>query len=432
MTAYRFDRRTLIGGAVAATGAAVLGRCGAAPPPPAPDWAWSGAVTASTASVVVKALATDGRNLRVSPKPDLADARIFEPTRIHEPVLRFAIDELEPRTTYYYALENDGTSGPRIGKFRTFPDGAGDLRFALGGCADTGSNSTVFDEIRRLEPDFLMWNGDFHYEDIGANDVLRFRTAFDRAFGAPRRAALHESLATAYIWDDHDYGPDDSDASARSRPAAQEAFRQVVPHYPLPTGETGPIYQAFSYGRIRFVMTDLRSARDRDRGTMMGVEQRTWLLEELARAHETHALVVWVSSVPWISSRTEADAWGGYDEERRIMATSIDSRGLDRMLMLAGDAHMVAIDSGRNNIYGSREGGFPVFHAGPLDRSASRKGGPYSEGVVARRGQFGIVEVDDDGGERLAVRLRGRSLNGSVVMSHDFDLDVPTLAEGEG
>ncbi len=433
MSDRRFDRRTLLGGAAAlAAGGAAFARCGGPAPPPALDWAWSGAVTPTTASVVVKALATDGRTLRVSPEPDLADARVLDPVRIYEPILRFAIDELDPATTYYYALENDGTSGPRIGRFKTFPEGPADLRLAFGGCADTGSNSTVFDEVRRLEPDFLIWNGDFHYEDIGNDDVLEFRTAYDRAFGAARRAALHESLSTAYIWDDHDYGPDNSDSSSRGRLAAQEAFRQVVPHYPLPAGETGPVYQAFSYGRVRFVMTDLRSARNRDNGTMLGADQRAWLLDEITRAHEDHALVVWVSSVPWIASRSETDAWGGFDDERRIISTTLATRGLDRVLMLGGDAHMAAIDSGRNNIYGSRDGGFPVFHAGPFDRSASQKGGPYSEGVIARRGQFGMVEVDDDGGDHIAVRLRARSLNGSVVLSYDFELDVPAVETTEG
>ncbi|MEQ9503038.1 MAG: alkaline phosphatase D family protein [Deltaproteobacteria bacterium] len=418
----RFDRRTFLEGTAAVTGAAAFARC-APPPPPAPSWAWSGGVTPTDASVVVKALATEGRNLLVSTEPDLADARVFEPARIHEPLLRFAVDGLDPSTRYYYGLENDGTEGPRIGRFTTFPDGPSNLRLAFGSCADTGSNHVVFDAVRRYAPDFFLLDGDFHYEDISRNDVMAFRTAYDRAFGAARRAALHQEFPTAYVWDDHDFGPDNSDASAPGRPAAQEAYRQVVPHYALPAGESGPIHQAFSFGRTRFVMTDLRSARNRSAGTMLGADQRTWLLDELERAHATHALVVWVSTVAWISDRSETDSWGGFQRERVELGRAFTERGFDRMLMLSGDAHMLAIDNGRNNAHG----GFPVFHAGPLDRSTSVKGGPYSEGTVTRRGQFGTVEVDDDGGDVIGVHLRGRNERGDTVIGHDFLLDVPQL-----
>jgi hypothetical protein len=44
--------------------------------------------------------------------------------------------------------------------------------------------------------------------------------------------------------------------------------------------------------------------------------------------------------------------------------------------MISGDAHMVAIDDGTNSDYADGGGGgFPVFHAGALDRSSSVKGG---------------------------------------------------------
>ena len=62
--------------------------------------------------------------------------------------------------------------------------------------------------------------------------------------------------------------------------------------------------------------------------------------------------------------------------------------------MLSGDAHMLAIDDGTHNTYGGSGPGFPVFHAGALDRPGSLKGGPYSEGAVPDGGQFGVIEVD--------------------------------------
>ncbi len=43
----------------------------------------------------------------------------------------------------------------------------------------------------------------------------------------------------------------------------RQAYREVVPHYPLVHAGDGPINQAFTIGRVRFVLTDNRSERSR-------------------------------------------------------------------------------------------------------------------------------------------------------------------------
>ena len=95
------------------------------------------------------------------------------------------------------------------------------------------------------------------------------------------------------------------------------------------------------------------------------------------------------------------------------------------LLMLSGDAHMVAIDDGTHNTYGAGEPGFVVFHAGALDRRGSVKGGPYSEGAFPGGGQFGFVEISDDGSD-IEVRLVGRDWEGREIVSASY------VVEGAG
>ena len=73
----------------------------------------------------------------------------------------------------------------------------------------------------------------------------------------------------------------------------------------------------------------------------------------------------------------------------------ITSLGLGpRLVMLSGDAHMLAFDDGRNNV----NGGFVVAQSGPLDRFVRLKGGPYShEPPSQRNGQFATLDVKDTG-----------------------------------
>jgi hypothetical protein len=152
---------------------------------------------------------------------------------------------------------------------------------------------------------------------------------------------------------------------------------------------------------------------------MLGAAQLRWLTDQLSEAAAA-PLVIWVNTVPWIASPgSGSDNWGSYALEREAIANRIASLGLTRrLIILSGDAHMVAIDDGTHSNYatGRRPGapGFVVMHAAPLDRPTSEKGGPYSHGISRRRGQFGLVDVTDDG-RRLTVELSGRSLTGALI-----------------
>lgn len=92
--------------------------------------------------------------------------------------------------------------------------------------------------------------------------------------------------------------------------------------------------------------------------------------------------------------------------------------------MIGGDAHMIAIDDGSNNTYAGA--GFPVFHAAALDKSGSVKGGPSSEGTYPGSGQYGLVEITDEGGKTISVSWKGKTSKNTVLVAHSFELRVPS------
>jgi hypothetical protein len=177
---------------------------------------------------------------------------------------------------------------------------------------------------------------------------------------------------------------------------ALDTYRRVVPHYPLRPGRQAPIFQAFTVGDARFVLTDNRSARDAaaEPATMLGSRQLGWLEDELSQA-KRYSVLVWANADPWVDpARPGADTWAGFAGERRQIANMMVRYDVRNLLMLSGDAHMLAYDDGTHTDYStSGRGGFPLFHAAALDRVASVKGGPYSGPVVPGAGQFGLVEV---------------------------------------
>jgi phosphodiesterase/alkaline phosphatase D-like protein len=401
----------------------------AAPDMSTVEWMWSGGVT-STGAVLRVRMAADTNAVRVlvGTNRDLSSPEVIATARPdRDRVAGVQLQGLRPDTRYYYAAEIDGErDGDRVQSFRTFPEGAASFSFAIGACQPGGSNGQVFDAIRATDPLFFLAMGDWTYGNINRNDASRFQAQYDLNLTAPAQVALYAQAPVAYVWDDHDYGGNDADRTSPSRPAAMRTYRQMTPHYPLAGDAETPIYQAFTVGRVRFVMTDNRSDRDPPDDvsgpyrTSLGTEQRAWLLGELARA-DSYGLVVWMNSDPWIGRASPgSDTWAGFAEERRVIADVIAERHMDNLLMVSGDAHMLAFDDGTHTDYStSHAGGFPLLHAAAIDRPGNRKGGPYSGPVIPGGGQFATVDVHDDG-TTIAVTLTGRRWDSQQLFSREL------------
>jgi alkaline phosphatase D len=322
----------------------------------------------------------------------------------------------------------------------------------------------VFQTIRQHHPLFFMNIGDLHYENIAQNDRSVFRAAYETVLSSPTQADLYRHVPFAYMWDDHDYGPNDGDRTAPGREAARLTYQEYVPHYPLVAGRGNvPVYQAFTVGRARFILTDLRSERDsakqKDdrRKTMLGAQQKQWFQRELLSAKNKYPLIFWVSSVPWtgqagvryyhnprpqpkvpplrspkdldlrgrdqtMSAETE-DSWVVYPTERRELADFVKTNAIRGLCILAGDAHMLAADDGSHSDYASGGGApIPVLQAAPLDQRARAKGGPFSQGIYTPapgEGCFGFVRVEDQG-QQIRVTFSGRNLRDEEKISLQF------------
>lgn len=344
-----------------------------------------------------------------------------------ETVKQCVVDEL-PHADRLYRYELSLVQGAEIvrsGSFRTpVDDGhAYNFRVALSSCADEDSDPFVFHEIKAHRPLFFLHMGDLHYHNLVVNDVTRFRQAYNSMFASPAgRAMLEMDLPFAYMWDDHDYGPDNSDKTAPGRNASVQAYREFVPHYELPGDDPlSAIYQAFTIGRVRFILTDLRSERtpntapDVPSKTVLGAKQKMWFKQELVRATQDPdiKLIVWCSTMPWNDDERK---WGHFTYEQRELVNYIKGQGLNTwvpIVIVSGDAHMLAIDDGSHS-----PGNLVTLHAAALGRPGSVKGGPYSHGAFPGSGQYGLLDVTDDG-KRVCLYFRGMRMHEGALLEYD-------------
>ena len=342
---------------------------------------------------------------------------------------------LKPNTKYTYQIFPEGNSSMLGGNFTTFSDKPFSYTFAFGSCMETGSNSDIFLKIKEEDHLFFLQGGDLHYENIDSNCTPRFNEAYKRTFASPNQSSLYRSLPFVYMWDDHDFGPNNADASNPCRKESVAAYHTHIPHYPFAfSDKEGPISQSFSAGRVMFILTDIRSQKVRPvynecerlkTGTNFGSEAHLiWFLESMLKAKNEGKIVAWISSYSWVNAPSgpnykckESDNWGGYPEERQRIANFIKEHQIP-VFILSGDAHMVAMDDGTHSDY-AENGGAPirVFHAAALDRYGSYKGGPYSHGYSKEPGQYGVVEVIDEGKETICFKWFGKSKTGQKVIN---------------
>ena len=453
------------------------------------EWCWLGAVTNNSITIKAKLnnkLVTGKNYVRVwydtTPQLFANNLQINKTiaTSLTEKIATFNLTNLEEDTVYHYIIIADGRRYPSEGtlQFKTVKvNQPYNFAIACSSCAGGTisqygsygvSNNKVFDLIRQyqyrttneLNSNLAMFvhMGDLHYRNdfpfigLQENYLDDYRHNYDLVMSQTRQKNLYQNIPLAYIWDDHDYGFNDSDGDYKLKYTASEAYRDRVPHYPLAEELNaiegkGAIYQSFIIGRVRFIMTDSRFYQDpinivgeADR-SVLGSEQRKWLLKQLKFAKQQQqqnreGLTIWINSIPWIGAPDAATtSWNKFALERTVIANFIKENQIDKLLMISGDAHMLALDDGKAgtvNSYATGGGGsFPIIQAASLDSRGSFKGGPYNggkyiidptvkskNGAIPGRGQWGLLNFTDDG-EKIKVKVELKRMENTLIQ-HTF------------
>jgi phosphodiesterase/alkaline phosphatase D-like protein len=422
--------------AVVATAVASAQTTLIATPSPFASSVWSGAVTPSTANVVVRLNASGLKaRLQISTSPTLVPAvysSMGTTAAAAGNTLTLSVQGLQPDTDYFYGVEVAGvlrTETISRGKLHTFPLGKGSFKLAFASCSNYNvADQSAFDAIVAEKPLLFIHMGDLHYDDINSTNVDDYRGAYDNVLNNARQSALFRSVPLAYVWDDHDFCGNDSDGTAAGRDTARVAYKERTPHYPIASAG-GTIAQAFSIGRVRVIMTDLRSGaalpslKESASKSRMGATQKAWFKQELINARDAgFPMVLWVCSDPWIFPSTLGDdSWGGYATERTEIANFIRDNKITNLVLLSGDMHGLAYDDGTHSDYATG-GGAPltVLHAASLTHTGAPKGGPYTAGPFMGGQQYGILEVFDSGGPSVACRFTGKRVGEGDKLTYIF------------
>jgi alkaline phosphatase D len=144
----------------------------------------------------------------------------------------------------------------------------------------------------------MLWLGDTVYlrdQEVDSPSAIRYRYRFSR--GAPELQRFLGATSHYAIWDDHDFGPDDSDGSYPLKHVTTDLFKRYWPaiHHGLP--DVPGVFQTFVLSDIRVFLLDDRTYRvpdntpDGPAKTFLGKGQKDWFKEALLSSTETFKIV---------------------------------------------------------------------------------------------------------------------------------------------
>lgn len=288
--------------------------------------------------------------VRVGTTADLADARTIEGPALaadSDFMGHVLVAGLQPATTYYYAVVLAGA----VAMARPYPSfttagelgASGRTRIAFSSCVGRSGFMTaaIWAEMSaRTRFDLLLMLGDNHYADSTAPEPQR-KAYYDHR-STLGYAEITRRVPTYAIWDDHDYGPNDSDGSAAGKEISLRTFQQfwANPSYGQP--DNPGIYFKFSRGDVDFFMLDVRYHRSPNRApndatkTMLGARQFAWLKRELLASK---ARVKFIASGSEWEPHSHLDSWTSFTHEREDIFRFMREHDIPGVILLSGDRH---------------------------------------------------------------------------------------------
>ena len=283
-----------------------------------------------------------------------------------------------------------------------------------------GGGYEIFDGIANLQPDLMLWLGDnvyFREVDFSSRSGMQHRYSHLRRL--PELQKLLGSCPHYALWDDHDYGPNDSDGSWIHKDWAATTFGEfwANPSQGLPALQNQGVTTSFQFHDVDFFLLDNRSFRvNHDNVTqqpqVLGPEQVNWLIQALQYSRAPFKVIA--IGGQFLSDFAEYENMALYPEERdgildRIAAEDI--RGVD---FLSGDRHNSELTE-LQGADGKKVLDFTcsALTSGTYDHSDEPNTRRVPGTMVGTR-NFGTLEVEGPRKERV-MTIRTHSANGDVI-----------------
>lgn len=271
------------------------------------------------------------------------------------------LDDLEPGTTYVAEYHVNGQRVEPVVEVTTqvlwdYRMDPPPFSFVTGSCAyinepaydrpgkPYGGDYHIFESMAAEEPDMMLWLGDNIYlREVDFQSFSGFQHRYTHMRSTPEMAELLRSCPNYAIWDDHDFGPNDSDGSWVHADWSKAAFEDFWsnPSYGIPAAPRG-ITTAFRFVDMEFFLLDNRTYRinhqnKTQRSTVFGQDQIDWLIQALVKSRAPYKFVVVGGQV--LSDAAVYENVAQFPEERAQLLERIEAENIRGVVFVSGDRH---------------------------------------------------------------------------------------------
>ena len=270
-------------------------------------------------------------------------------------------DRVKPGTIYHYqpVIDNRKVNFDYKLEFQTqehweYRKPPPDFLFAMGSCAYTnekdkdrpgksyGGDYFIYSNILEKNPDFMIWLGDNVYfrEPDASRTGIYHRYSHDRAL--PALQPLLGSVHHYAIWDDHDYGPNNSDRSFIYKNITLQAFKDFWANPSYGIENNGGITTQFMWSDTEFFLLDnrfFRSPQNRQHTykEILGKEQLEWLIDALTASQATFKIIAIGGQV--LNSEKIYENYINWEDEHTVLLDLITKEKIEGVIFISGDRH---------------------------------------------------------------------------------------------
>ncbi len=238
---------------------------------------------------------------------------------------------------------------------------APDFTIALGSCSyiseealdrpgkPYGSNYSIFESIAKKNPDIMLWGGDNIYlreADWDSKSGIYHRYTHSRSL--KELQPLLASTQNIGIWDDHDFGPDDSDRSFYNKYATQQAFKDFWANkfYGIDSSQKEGVFSSYNWSDAEIFLLDNRffkSPNNRLTGdkTMLGSAQIQWLIDALVSSKASFKIIVIGGQV--LNTEAVFENYENYKTEKEFLLKEIVANKIKGVAFISGDRHFTEL-----------------------------------------------------------------------------------------
>lgn len=365
-------------------------------------------------------------------------------------VLKFIANGVEPGTKYGYAIQINGEvltpeyeqvfQTQTLWQWRADPPA---FSFVAGSCfyvneelydrpgKPYGGGYEILTSISSKKPDFMIWLGDNIYlREVDWMSSSGFEKRYTHTRSLPELQPLLANVHHYATWDDHDFGPNNSDRGFKNKGMAKTFFERFWANPPFSAEVGGGITNQFQWADCDFFLLDDRfnkspNERKSDKREVLGNTQMEWLKDALASSMAPFKFVcvgvMFLSSAPDKENFTLASP-----SERTELIQFIQENEIKGVIFLTGDRHFTELsmihEAGKVPIYDLTCS--PLTSGSASAQYNNEQNKNRVDGTVVRDRNFAYIRIEGPRKERLlSINLcntQGEVIWSRVIKSSEF------------